>query len=70
MTATTTAMKTKSQDQMLRDHGYYAYACSAGGKYALHAVGQESPASYRGTFKTKKAAIEAAMKLPKITAPA
>ena len=59
-------MKKKSQDQILRDHGYYAYACGRGGQYALHAVGQESPLSYRGTFKTKTAAIIAAMKLPEI----
>ena len=61
-------MKTKSKDAIIREHGYYAYACGRGGQYALHAVGQECPASYCGTFKTKTAAIEAAMKLPKMPA--
>ena len=60
-------MKKQSQDSKLQEHGYYAYACGRNGQYALHVCSEESPKSYRGTFKTKKAAIEFAYKLPKIS---
>jgi hypothetical protein len=58
-------MKNKSQDQILKDHGYFAYACG-GGKYSLHAFNEDTPASHRGTFRTKREAIAFALKLPKI----
>ncbi len=58
-------VKKISKNKELLEHGYVAYACSRGGKYALHAICQPSPQSFRGVFKTKKAAIEFALKLPR-----
>ena len=58
-------VKKISKNKELREHGYVAYACSRGGQYALHAICQPSPKSFRGVFKTKKAAIEFALKLPR-----
>jgi len=55
----------KSKNQLLLEHGYVAYACGRGGQYALHAICQPSPQSFRGVFKTKKAAIEFAFTLPR-----
>jgi hypothetical protein len=58
-------VKKISKNKELLEHGYVAYACSRGGQYALHAICQPSPQSFRGVFKTKKAAIEFALKLPR-----
>lgn len=61
-------MKSKtSQDAILRNHGYFTYACNRGGQFALHACGQVSGESHRGTFKTKREAMAAALQMPKIT---
>jgi hypothetical protein len=64
MSNTKTIKKAKkvSVDNLLFDHGYFAYAAGRGGQYSLHRI---CGGGHVGTFPTKKAAASHAMSLPK-----